>query len=68
MHLLQERGLDAWVPRQKPVKETGAALLRTDHEIVGQRSHPGGAQPADVPDGVRFFVSSLHLGPVLGQS
>ncbi len=66
MHFFDESGPDVRMLRQKPVEERGAALLCSDHEKVGQRSHWSSAQSANVPDGIRPFGPSLHPAPDLG--
>jgi hypothetical protein len=67
MHFLHESWLNTGMLRQELVKESGATLLRSDNEKVGQRPHWSSRQSPSMPGSIGFLVTSFHNLRFLSQ-
>ena len=67
MYFLHEGWLYVRVLHQELVKESGATLLRSDNEEVGQRPHLSSSQSAKMPGSIGLLVASFHNLRFLSQ-
>ena len=67
MYFLHESWLNTGMLHQELVKESGAALLRSDNEKVRQRPHWRCGQSPSMPGSIGLLVASFHNLRFLSQ-
>jgi hypothetical protein len=60
MYFLHESWLDTGMLHQELVKESGATLLRSDNEKVGQRPHWSSSRSPKMPGSICLLDAALH--------
>ena len=67
MYFLHESWLDTGMLHQELVKESGATLLCSDNEKVGQRSDWSSGQSPEMPGSICLLDAALHNPSFLSQ-
>jgi hypothetical protein len=67
MYFLHEGRLYTGMLHQELVKESGATLLRSDDEKVGQRSYWSSSQSPEMPGSICLLDAALHNPSFLSQ-
>jgi hypothetical protein len=60
MYFLHESWLNTGMLHQELVKESGATLLRSDNEKVGQRPHWSSSRSPKMPGSICLLDAALH--------
>ena len=67
MYFLHESWLNTGMLHQELVKESGATLLRSDNEKVGQRPHWSSSRSPKMPGSIGLLVTSFQNLRFLSQ-